>query len=469
MSAGALPDSGPAGPVPAPVATAFSAWAAGLGPEAPPARLREVFEFVLLDAIGLCVAAREADYLRATLAACDSDGACTAIGQARGLDRAGAALVNGTAIHGEDYDDTFEGTPVHSGAAIAPAVLAACEGYRLGGGDALRGMAVGTELMCRLALVAPTAVHRAGFHPTGVIGALGAAAGVAAALRLDATAMTSAIGIAGSFASGIIEYLAEGTWTKRLHPGWAAQAGLRAARLAQEGFLGPRTVIEGAHGFFTGFAAEGAARDYGQVTGRLGALWQAENLAFKPYACGTMLGPFIDCALGLRRDGLDPGAVETIECKVGEGTVHRLWEPRAEKTAPSTAYSAKFSGPFAVAVALTDGAAGLDQFTEARAADRGLRALAARIEHRIDPDNQYPSNYSGHLRVRLRDGRTLEAEQPHLRGGRHAPLSRDQLIEKMRANLVHGGWPAARAQQVDQLCRGIFGAPDMGALAALRN
>jgi 2-methylcitrate dehydratase PrpD len=465
----ALPASDPKDPAPAAVAAAFSAWAAGLSAEALPARLREVFEFVLLDAIGLCVAARNTDYLRATLAACDSDGACTAIGQARGLDPAGAALVNGTAIHGEDYDDTFEGTPVHCGAAIAPAVLAACEGYGLGGGDALRGMAVGTELMCRLALVAPTAVHRAGFHPTGVIGALGAAAGVAAALDLDAARMTSAIGIAGSFASGIIEYLAEGTWTKRLHPGWAAQAGLRAARLAQEGFLGPRTVIEGTHGFFKGFAAEGIARDYGQVTERLGESWQAEHLAFKPYACGTMLGPFIDCALSLRRDGLDPVAVESIACKVGEGTVHRLWEPRAEKTAPSTAYSAKFSGPYAIAVALTDGAAGLDQFTEARAADPILRALAARIEHRIDPDNEYPRNYSGHLRVRLRDGGILEAAQPHLRGGRHAPLGRDQLIEKMRANLAHGGWPAARARQVDELCRGLFDAPDLGALAALRN
>ncbi len=469
MSRHALPAKPVADPGDLAVAEAFSAWAAELCVEALPGRLREVFEFVLLDAVGLCVAARDTDYLRATLAACDSDGACTAIGQARTLDPAGAALVNGTAIHGEDYDDTFEGTPVHCGAAIVPAVLAACEGYGLGGGDALRGMAVGTELMCRLALVAPTAVHRAGFHPTGAIGALGAAAGVAAALKLDAIRMTSAIGIAGSFASGIIEYLAEGTWTKRLHPGWAAQSGLRAARLAQEGFLGPRTVIEGAHGFFKGFAAEGIARDYGQVTARLGESWQAENLAFKPYACGTMLGPFIDCALSLRRDGLDPSAVESIACKVGEGTVHRLWEPRAEKTAPSTAYSAKFSGPFAVAVALIDGAAGLDQFTEARAADPNLRALAARIEHRIDPDNEYPRNYSGHLRVRLHDGRSLEAAQPHLRGGRHAPLGRDQLIEKMRANLAHGGWPAARAQQIDELCRGLFDAPDMAALAALRD
>ncbi len=450
------------------VAETFSAWAAGLKAEDLPPRLREVFEFVLLDAIGLCVAARNADYLRATLAACDSDGACTAIGQARRLDPAGAALVNGTAIHGEDYDDTFEGTPVHSGSAIAPAVLSACEGYGLSGGDALRGMAVGTEFMCRLALVAPTAVHRAGFHPTGVIGALGAAAGIAAALKLDAVTMTSAIGIAGSFASGIIEYLAEGTWTKRLHPGWAAQAGLRAARLAQEGFLGPRTVIEGAHGFFKGFAAEGIARDYSQVTEELGETWQAENLAFKLYACGTMLAPFIDCALSLRRDGLDLAEIELIECQVGEGTVHRLWEPRAEKTAPSTAYSAKFCGPYAVAVALIDGAAGLEQFTDARTADPALHALAAKIEHRIDPDNEYPRNYSGHLRVHLRDGRSLEARQAHLRGGRHAPLSRDQLIEKMRANLAHGDWPAARAQQIDELCRGLFDAPDMSSLATLR-
>jgi 2-methylcitrate dehydratase PrpD len=224
-----------------------------------------------------------------------------------------------------------------------------------------------------------------------------------------------------------------------------------------------------AHGFFKGFAAEGIARDYGQVTARLGETWQAENLAFKPYACGTMLGPFIDCALSLRRDGLDLAAVESIHCKVGEATVHRLWEPRAEKTAPSTAYSAKFSGPFAVAVALTDGRAGLEQFTEARAADPALRALAARIAHEIDPDNEYPRNYTAHLRVGLKDGSETEVEQPHLRGGRHDPLSRDQLLDKLRANLVYGGWPAARAELIDGLCRGIFDAPDLGALATLRD
>ena len=99
--------------------------------------------------------------------------------------------------------------------------------------------------MCRASLVAPKRIHKAGFHPTAVLGAMGAAAGVAAALRVDEATFASAQGLAGSMASGIIEYLAEGTWTKRMHPGWAAQAGLRAVELARAGFLGPRTVWEG--------------------------------------------------------------------------------------------------------------------------------------------------------------------------------------------------------------------------------
>src|SRR5207249_3715768 len=135
--------------------------------------------------------------------------------------------------HGEDFDDTFEGGPVHAGAVIVPAVLAACERHNPDGPAALTGIAAGVETMCRLSLVAPTRTHKAGFHPTAIFGAIGAAAGVAAALRLDARATVDALGVAGSMASGIIEYLAEGTWTKRMHAGWAAQSGLRAALLGR--------------------------------------------------------------------------------------------------------------------------------------------------------------------------------------------------------------------------------------------
>src|SRR5712691_9816871 len=159
-----------------------------------PARLspavRSKCEELLIDVMGLCLTARNEDYIKAALAAWDDEGACTAIGHARTMSAAGAAFVNGTAAHGEDFDDTFEGGPVHAGAVIVPAVLAACERHNPDGRMALIGIAVGTEVLCRLSLVVPKAVHKAGFHPTAVFGAMGAAAGVGAALALTPRQLT---------------------------------------------------------------------------------------------------------------------------------------------------------------------------------------------------------------------------------------------------------------------------------------
>src|ERR1700692_295682 len=150
-----------------------------------PDAVRRKCEDLLVDVVGLAVTARNEDYVKAALAGCDDDGPCTAIGHARTLSSAGAALVNGTAIHGEDFDDTFEGGPVHAGAVIVPAVLATCERHGLDGHSALLGIAVGVETMCRLSTVAPTLTHKAGLHPTAVFGAMGAAAGVGAAVKLN--------------------------------------------------------------------------------------------------------------------------------------------------------------------------------------------------------------------------------------------------------------------------------------------
>src|ERR1700736_7028053 len=141
-----------------------------------PSAVRRKCEELLIDVVGLAVTARNENYVQSALAACDDDGPCTAIGHARTLSAAAAALVNGTAIHGEDFDDTFEGGPIHAGAVIVPAVLAAAEQERLDGQRALIGIAVGVETICRLSLVGTKAVHKAGFHPTAIFGAMGAAA-----------------------------------------------------------------------------------------------------------------------------------------------------------------------------------------------------------------------------------------------------------------------------------------------------
>ena len=146
-----------------------------------PDRVRKAMSMMLVDIAGLAVAARNAAYVRAAIDSWEANGNSTAIGHARALDAAGAAFVNGTAAHGEDFDDTFEGGPVHAGAVIVPALLAAAERHGIEGADMFFGMAVGAEVMCRASLVAPKRIHSAGFHPTAVLGAMGAAAGVAAA------------------------------------------------------------------------------------------------------------------------------------------------------------------------------------------------------------------------------------------------------------------------------------------------
>ncbi|MGH7040693.1 MAG: MmgE/PrpD family protein, partial [Acetobacteraceae bacterium] len=310
-------------------------------------------------------------------------------------------------------------------------------------------------------------VHKAGFHPTAVFGAMGAAAGVGAALELNKRQLVDALGVAGSMASGIIEYLAEGTWTKRMHAGWAAQSGLRAALMARAGFTGPRTVLEGTHGFFRAFAP-GVAPDFTKLLDGLGEDWVLPAIAFKPYACGTMTQPYIDCAIALARRGVAAGDIAGIVCEVGEGTVHRLWETLVDKQRPATPYGGKFSTPYCMAVGFLDGRAGFAQFTEARLADPAVLRLAGKIGYVIDPGNEYPRNFTGHLRATLRDGQVIELRQPHMRGGAHAPLSEAELQTKFLDNALYGGWDRTRAERLGAWTRHVLTATEPLDLASFR-
>jgi len=420
-----------------------------------PATTTRKCEDLLIDVVGLCVTARNEDYVKSALSGCDDDGPCTVIGHKRMLTAAGAAFVNGTAAHGEDFDDTFEGGPVHAGAVIVPAVLAACERQNPDGRMALIGIAVGTEVLCRLSLVVPKAVHKAGFHPTAIFGAMGAAAGVGAALGLNARQIVDALGIAGSMAGGIIEYLAEGAWTKRMHAGWAAQSGIRAALLAQAGFVGPRTVFEGVHGLFHGFAHT-TKGDYDALTGDFGTRWVTDTLAFKPYPCGTMAQPYIDCAKRLAARGVKADDIAEIVCEVAEGTVHRLWEPLADKQRPRNGYGAKFATPYLLATGFVHGGVGLAAFTEKAIGDRDVLALAAKVKFVIDPQNPYPANYTGHIRAAMKDGSVIEERQPHMRGGAQEPLTRQDVTDKFALNAQHGGWTAAQGDATLKLLAGLY-------------
>jgi 2-methylcitrate dehydratase PrpD len=375
-----------------------------------------------------------------------------------------AALLNGTAAHGEDFDDTFEGGPVHSGAVVVPAVLAACERFGRDGAAARLGIAVGVETLCRLALVRPKAIHDAGFHPTAVLGTFAAAAGVGAALGYSPAQLVNALGIAGSLTGGIIEYLAEGASTKRLHAGAAARAGLLAARLGAEGFTGPRTVFEGTHGVFRAFA-HNADGDFEALTGGFGQRWHLTELTFKPYATGTMNQPYIDCARRLAARGVNAEDVVEVVCETAQGYVARLWEPLERKHRPANAYAAKFSTPFNIAVAFVHGDVGLSAFTDDTVRDPRVLALAGKVRYVVDPDNPYPQRFTGHARMTLSDGRVVEERQPHIRGGVKEPLSREDLERKFVGNVRFGGLDDARARRLlDKLPIMLNGPLDLAAL-----
>jgi 2-methylcitrate dehydratase PrpD len=461
-SAAALPLPGKA------VAEILAGQSASLAASGIPGAVRERAEALLLDVVGLCIAARNLDYMKALVASVDPGGTATAIGHAASHAPETAALINGTAAHGEDFDDTFEGGPVHSSAVVLPAVLAACERFGLDGRAVFLGLVSGVEATCRLSMVVPKAVHTAGFHPTGVLGAMGATLGVSRAMGLTQQQTVDALGIAGSMASGIIEYLAEGAWTKRLHAGWAAQVGVRAARLGQQGFLGPRTVFEGTHGLYYAFAHT-AKGDFDLLTGDFGRHWHMQGITFKPYATGTMNQPYIDCALRLAKRmkarGISAEDVTDVLCETAEGYVHRLWEPLASKHRPANEYAAKFSAPFNVAVAFCTGEAGLGAFTAQTASDPRILALAGKVRYVIDPANPYPKAYTGHVRMTLRDGSVFEERQPHIRGGAQEPLSREEIDDKFRLNCRFGGWDEARAEAFLKSVPGFFdGALDLKAL-----
>ena len=441
------------------IAEEFSSWSKTLSVKDIPEKTQSTLKFLLKDICGIILSARNENYVKSLVETYKGSGNLVSLGHSERFDLFSSAIIAGTAAHGEDFDDTFEGNPMHVGATMIPAMLSAAQKFNLNGDQILKGLTIGSELICRLALVAPTAMHKQSFHPTAVCGTFGVAAGLSSVLDLTEKQMVSALGVAGSFTSGIIEYLAEGSWTKRVHPGWSANSGMNAALIAKSGFYGPRTVFEGEHGFFEAFALKEIERDYSHLTDGLGNRWENQNLAFKPFACGTMAQPFVDCAIKIRKKIKNLNNISSITAKVGEGTVHRLWEPLKEKKNPSTPYSAKFSVPYCVAVGFIRGDAGLNEFNEKSINDKQILNLASKVNYEIDPNNEYPKNYTGTLICKTSENEFTE-HQPCFRGGIKEPLTKDDIDKKYNANLNYSKISEENKKSLNNFIETLFTKPD---------
>ena len=410
----------------------------GLTPDAIPPSALETGARLALDTLGNALAACRDDFGRAAIAVAERLGGppeSMVLGGGARVAAANAVLANATLAHGLDFDDTREDAIVHTGCVAVTTALAAGEAAGASGRDVLAALVAGVEVMCRVGLAVPGALHARHFHPTAITGSFAAAATTARLRGLSEDGLVRAFGICGSQAGGIIEYLADGSWTKRLHPGWAAHAGVVAALLAEAGFTGPETVFDGAHGLYAAFAG---GHDTARLEGLLGSLgreWEIEQLTFKPYPCGSIAQPYMDCAQRLRQQhGVRAGDVRAIRCRTAAGPVPRLWEPLASKHAPPNGYAAKFSLPYLVAVILVKGRAGLAEFEDAAVRDQDVLALAGLVTYELDPAIDYPRQFVGDVEVTLADGRVLRERQDRPRGGPDAPLTRAELEAKFRGN-----------------------------------
>ena len=237
-----------------------------------------------------------------------------------------------------------------------------------------------------------------------------------------------------------------------------------AALLARAGFTGPETVFEGEHGFYAGFAGGHEPARLHALLASLGSTWELSALTFKPYPCGSIAHPYMDCAGRLReRHALRPEQIAEVRCRTAAGPIPRLWEPLAAKHRPPNGYAAKFSLPYLLACMLVNGRAALADFTDEAAREERRRSVAARVFYDVDPTIDYPRHFIGHVAVRLTDGRILEERQDHPRGGPDFPMTREELVTKFRDNAALA-IPDAQAARVVELVDALAAQPRVGAL-----
>jgi 2-methylcitrate dehydratase PrpD len=379
---------------------------------------------------------------------------CTVIGRHDRTDALHAASLNAMSGNVFDFDDTHLPTIIHPTAPVAPALLALAQTRPMSGQALLLSLVLGMEIECRLGNAISPGHYQRGWHITSTCGVFGAAAASARALGLDELGALWAFGNASAQSCGLVETL--GSMAKSIGVGNAAANGLLSALLAAEGFQGPRQPIEGPRGFLQ---VTGEEVDFQQVTAGLGERWEVMNNTYKPYPCGVVLNPVIEACLALQAD---PALVLPQVARV-ELVGHPLLRERTDRPAPQSGREAQVSAQHAVAVSLTLGRAGLDEFSDACAADPAWRDLGGKLVFRDDADYGIEA---ATVTVLLRTGETLSRHVAAARGSLAQPLA-DAELEAKLIRLAEWGRSGCAPRPLIEGIWTLDARPQAGSLVAL--
>lgn len=423
-----------------PIQEALAEFVTDLSHDTIPSLVRTRALHHMLDAAGIALASTRYDFAHKTLAGLQGiagRGEVPVIGMPTLLPARDAAIMNGFLCHGLDYDDTHVAGIVHPTASVFPAVLSAAAHVGASGREMVTAYVAGVEAAARIGMAAKSQFHQVGFHPTGMVGIFGCALAAGRLMGLNAKQLMNAQGLALSMASGSLEFLEDGAWNKRFHPGWAAAAGITAAAVAKEGFVGTGSPYDGRFGLFNtylGCAERTRDIDLTLATAGLGETWELLATAIKPFPTCHFSHGAIDAALALHDELSSPTDIASIEVLLPEGVFKTICEPEANKRRPQNDYDAKFSTHFLVSAALVRGRLTLDELEPDVLRDAEILALADKLSYAEDPDSPFPAAYSGEVIVTTHDGRQLRHREHVNRGAADRPLSNDEIIAKFRDN-----------------------------------
>lgn len=358
----------------------------------------------------------------------------TVIGYGFKTSPAMAALANGTIGHALDIDDAHREGTQHSTVVVFPALLAIAEKYNLDGKSLLTAFVFGSEVTIRLGQAFLGQSYYQGFHPTGTCGVFGAAAGTAKLLNLDKEKIAFAIGMAGSQSSGLLEWKAQGTWTKRLQAGHAAMGGVISGLLAKRGYTAPTTVLEGEDGFMRAYSYKDRF-DLKKLTENFGRKWEMADNCIKVHACCRFSAPLADCGIDLYKQGVKPKEVKEIIAKVNKYSIKVLCVPAEKKYKPETVVDAQFSLPYAIAVGICKGRESVTEYTEEAIKDSEVLELASKVKWELDPEAEavYPEYYPATVIVKMIDGSEYRSHVDYAKGDPENPVSFAEAEEKFRS------------------------------------
>lgn len=395
-------------------------------------------KYLILDAVGIALASTRYDFAHRSLSGLSSMGAGSfdVIGFPNKLELRDAITMNAILVHGLDFDDTHIAGVVHPTASCLPCSMGIGSQIQANGKEVLAAYVLGMEAVTRLSAVAKGGFHQVGFHPTGLVGTFACALIAGRLYGMNAEQMNFAQGIALSMASGSLEFLQDGAWTKRMHPGWSGVSGFVAANMARAGFVGPKETYEGRYGLYNSYLGKEKANcDLEIATRDLGSVWEVAKVAVKPYPACHFTHACIDSSIALMRDHNIPLAeIKSIRALVPKETVGVVCEPLANKRRPANSYEAQFSIPYAIACGLKLQKFGLSELKDECLCNPEILGLAAKVCYEIDPKSGFPEYYSGEVVVSLQDGRELSHREHMNRGCQDRPLSSLDIEQKYMKN-----------------------------------